>query len=167
MHSFVAKCAGVLCAGALCASLVAGCGSTTVSTVTEEQQANRDYMAQVNQKMESLGDDLDKFSDAVARQDIISMRTQAENAFKELDALAAVEAPEALADVHESYVSGVKNLREALSDYIDLYTEIQSATEQTPFDWSTYDQRVAAIQELYSDGLTALAHGDEVAAGKE
>ena len=167
MRSFVAKCAGLLCAGALCASVVAGCDSTTASTVTEEQQANRDYMAQVNQRMESLDADLEKFSDAVARQDVVSMRTQAESAFKALDALSTVEAPEALADVHASYVSGSAELREALSAYIDLYTEIQSATEQAPFDWSTYDQRIAAIQQLYNDGLAALGSGDEAAAGKE
>ena len=161
------KAAAIACVSLLCVLLVAGCATTPVSTMTEEQQANRNYMTQVNQKMEALSSNLENFSDAVSRKDVVSMRTQAENAFKTLDSLEAIEAPEALADVHEQYVAGTSSLRAALSDYIDLYAEIDSATEQAPFDWSTYDQRIAGIQSLYDKGLAALSAGDEAAASKE
>ncbi len=166
MRATISKCAGALCAGALCVSLISGCAPTTATnTLTEEQQANRDYMAQVNRAMESLGSSLEKFADSVARKDLVSMRVQAEDAFKSLDQLSATEAPEALADIRESYVSGTSELRQALSAYIDLYAEIEAAGDS--FDWSSYDQRVAQIQEHYNAGIAALESGDTMAASKE
>ncbi len=168
MSLLYTKRAVAVCAAALCVALVSGCTSNAAtSTLTEEQQANRTYMADVNLTMESLGADLEKFNDSVARKDIVSMRVQADNAFKTLDRLSALTVPEALSDVHQSYVSGANSMKEALTAYINLYAEIESASEQAPFDWSTYDQRVAAIQQRYDEGIAALKSGDEAAAAKE
>lgn len=44
---------------------------------------------------------------------------------------------------------------------MDLYTEIDSATDQQPFDYSTYEQRLASIQSAYDTGLQALRAGDQ------
>ena len=38
-------------------------------------------------------------------------------------------------------------MKDALNSYIDLYTEIDSATEAQPFDWSTYADRIAQIKQ--------------------
>ena len=95
------------------------------------------------------------------------MQTQAENALATLDGLGAIEAPEELADVQQSYQDGTSQLRDALNGYVALYTEISSATDAQPFDWSTYDARLAEIQEKYDAGIDALEAGDAAAAEVE
>ena len=88
----------------------------------------------------------------------------ADNAFKALDELDSQEAPDALKDVKQCYVDGSEQLENALNAYIELYTEIDSATDAQPFDWSTYDQRIADIQAAYNSGLEKLQEGDKTAA---
>ena len=157
------KLAAVLCAVILSCGLLAGCANTGANTATEEQQANRAYMSRVNGLMDELGAELESFADAVSRNDIVNMRTQADNAYQALDKLAELEAPEALEDVQQGYVDGTAKLREALDGYIALYTEMNGDS----FDQSTYDKRIADIQELYDEGVDLLQKADEAASGKE
>ena len=110
---------------------------------------------------------LSDFVDAVSRGDVVTMRTQADNAFKVLDDLSSLEAPEPLKDVAAGYVDGANSLKDALNSYIQLYTEIDGATTTDPFDWSTYDSRLQAIQDAYNAGIDKLKAADEAAAGKD
>ncbi len=158
----VRKISVALCALVLSIGMLAGCAGGPVNGASEEQQANRTYMSQVNQAMVELGDNLDQFVDAVSRDDVVNMRTQADNAYKTLDKLSELEAPEALADVKQGYVDGTSKLREALDEYIKLYTEARS----DDFDWSKYDNRVADVQKLYDEGVSLLQTADETAAQK-
>ena len=160
----LSKFAAVAVAGALGASVLGGCVAQQTSAVTEAQSENRAYMTQVNQTMETLKDRLTSFSDAVSRGDVVTMRTQADNAFKALDSLSSQDAPDALKDVKQQYVDGCASLESALNDYVMLYSEIDSATDEQPFDWSTYDQRIAAIQSSYDSGIAKLEAGDKTAA---
>lgn len=159
--TLIAKLGALASALALAAAMMAGCTAATTAANTE-QQANRAYMSQVNEVMEELGDGLDSFVDAVSRNDVVNMRTQAQNAYQALDKLEALEAPEELADIQEKYQEGTGKLREALDAYISLYTEMSGNS----FDWSTYDDRIAAVQSLYDEGVSALEEGDETAASK-
>ena len=161
------KVADVTCSGVLAVAMLAGCTTSQGSTATDEQKANREYMSTVNQKISSLEDTLSDFKDAVSREDVVNMKTTAASAGKVLDELASVEAPDELADIQSNYVDGTKALEEALNSYVDLYTEIDSATDANPFDWSTYDARVAAIQQQYDQGVASLKAGDEAAADKQ
>lgn len=160
----LSKVVAVAVAGVLGVSVLGGCVTQQSSTVTEAQSENRAYMTQVNQTMETLKDRLTSFSDAVSRGDVVTMRTQADNAFKALDALSSQDAPDALKDVKQQYVDGCASLEAALSDYVTLYAEIDSATDEQPFDWSMYDQRIAAIQSSYDEGIAKLEAGDKTAA---
>lgn len=119
-------------------------------------------MSQVNQTMVKLDGELDKFVDAVSRDDVVNMRTQADNAYRVLDELADIEAPEALADVKQGYVDGSNKLREALDGYVDLYTEASSED----FDWSKYDERIEKVQGLYDEGVSLMQQADEAASSK-
>ena len=161
------KLAVAICTGSLAVAMLAGCTATPQNSLTDEQKANREYMSAVNQKMTTLGSTLDSFNDAVSREDVVTMKTQAANASKVLDELANVETPEAFTDVRTNYVDGAKNLEAALNEYIELYSEIQSATEANPFDWSSYDQRVKTIQSHYDEGVAALKAGDEAVSAME
>ena len=152
-----------MCACVLAACMVAGCASG-VSEQDKNVQANRQYMSQVNQSMDELNGRLDSFIDAVSRGDVVNMKSQAANAYKALDKLNSMEAPEALADVQKHYVEGSSKLREALDAYIALYTQANAESEGADFDWSDYDSQVAAIQKIYDEGIKALQEGDKIAA---
>ncbi|WP_282209694.1 hypothetical protein [Parvibacter caecicola] len=141
---------------------LAGCVAGPQQAATgENANANSQYMAQVNQAVEELSTKLGAFDDAVSRNDVVSMRTQADGAFAALDKLNQLQPPEALKEVQEYYSDGCASLKEALSGYVDLYTEIDSATDQQPFDYSTYEQRLSSIQSAYDTGLQALRAGDQ------
>ena len=164
-RSMLIKAVGVMCAAFVAAAALAGCTSQE-SAATKQQSENRQYMTQVNQTMEDLQSRLDGFTDAVSRGDLVGMRTQADNAYKALDELGKLNVPDDLKDIQQEYVDGTNKLKDALNAYIELYTEIDSATEAQPFDYSTYDQRVADIKSLYDEGIGKLQSGDNKASEK-
>ncbi len=151
-----------VCSTVLLAGLLAGCMSPNTGA-TDQQRANRTYMTKVNQAMEDLNSRLGDFDDAVSRGDVITMRTQADNAFSAIDALAAIDTPDAMKGLQSGYVDGCNALKGALNDYIDLYTEIDSATDEHPFDYGAYDERIKAVQDKYNDGISKLKAADEEA----
>ena len=160
----LSKAIALASAGILGMGVLGGCAAQQTSAVTEAQSENRAYMTQVNQTMETLKDRLASFSDAVSRGDVVNMRTQADNAFKALDSSNSQDAPDSLKDIKQQYVDGCADLETALSDYVTLYAEIDSATDTQPFDWSSYDERLAAIQSSYDSGIAKLEAGDKAAA---
>lgn len=165
MSTTKAKAVSAVVAATLAIGALAGCTGQTAGS--EQQDVNRQYLSQVNQVMDDLETSLASFTDAVSRNDVVGMQTQAENALSKLDSLGSIEAPEELSEVQQSYQDGTAQLREALSSYVALYTEISSATDAQPFDWSTYDARLAEIQEKYDAGIDALEAGDKAAAEVE
>lgn len=143
---------------------IAGCATTATSDPEADAQAqNRQFMTQVNQTMEDLSDRLDSFNDAVSRGDVVTMRGEADNAYKCISSLESLEAPEALKDIKQGYVDGCNDLKGALDSYISLYAEIESATEEAPFDYSTFEGRVQEIQSLYDQGIAKLQEADDKA----
>ena len=153
---------GVACAAVMAVVLLGGCAGQN-NQATEQQKANRQYMTQVNQTMEDLAGKLDGFSDAVARGDLVTMRTQADNAFKSIEDLNKIEAPEDMKKIQAEYVEGCNDLKDAMNAYIGLYSEIESATDDQPFDYGTYDERLKAIQDQYDKGIGKLQSGENKA----
>ena len=164
-RSMLIKAVGVMCAAFVAVAALAGCTSQE-SAATKQQSENRQYMTQVNQTMEDLQSRLDGFTDAVSRGDLVGMRTQADTAYKALDELGKLNVPDDLKDIQQEYVDGTNKLKDALNAYIELYTEIDSATEAQPFDYSTYDQRIADIKSQYDEGIGKLQSGDNKASEK-
>ena len=164
-RSMLIKAVSVMCAAFVAVAALAGCASQE-SAATKQQSENRQYMTQVNQTMEDLQSRLDGFTDAVSRGDLVGMRTQADNAYKALDELGKLNVPDDLKDIQQEYVDGTNKLKDALNAYLELYTEIDSATEAQPFDYSTYDQRIADIKSQYDEGIGKLQSGDNKASEK-
>lgn len=148
------------CAGLMLVLALAGCAQQN-SQQDAEQAANRAYMSQVNQIMENLDKRLDSFEAAVSRGDTVTMRTQADNAFKAIDELDVLEVPEVLKDVHQGYIDGCSELEGVLNAYIQLYSDIDSQGES--FDYSTYDARLKEIQDKYNAGVEKLEEADKKA----
>ena len=161
-HTRFAKVLVAMFAGVLMVAALGGCAQQDTATA-QQQSENRQYMTQVNQTMDDLKSRLESFTDAVSRGDVVGMRTQADNAFKAIDDLSNLNVPDALKDIQKEYVDGTADLKDALNSYIDLYTEIDSATEAQPFDYSTYDQRIADIKSQYDEGIGKLQSGDNKA----
>lgn len=161
-HTRFAKVLAAVFAGVLMVAALGGCAQQDTAA-TQQQSENRQYMTQVNQTMDDLKSRLESFTDAVSRGDVVGMRTQADNAFKAIDDLNNINVPDALKDIQKEYVDGTADLKDALNSYIDLYTEIDSATEEQPFDYATYDQRIQDIKSKYDEGIGKLQSGDNKA----
>ena len=81
-HTMV-KLTATVCAAALSVAVLGGCmPQQQTSAASQAQSDNRAYMTQVNQTWKRCKPALSGFSDAVSRGDVITMRTQADNAFK-------------------------------------------------------------------------------------
>ena len=158
----IARVLAVALGAALALGALAACQSPATGA-TDQQQANRTYMTKVNQAVEELNTRLGEFDEAVAQESVVNMRNKANSAFEAIDALAAIDTPDAMKDLQTNYVDGCNKLKDALNSYIDLYTEISSATEEAPFDFSAYDGRVKEIQDAYNEGIDKLKAADEEA----
>lgn len=158
---------GALLVG-LCFSvlLMAGCMSSGLET-QDEGAKNREYMSQVNQIMDDINAELTDFTEAVSSSDLVGMKTQSEDAFKAIEELKKLEAPEALKSVHDEYVSGCEDLEQALSGYIEIYAEMETATEEQPYDYSGYSEQLKKIEKKYEGGIEHLKEADKTAAELE
>lgn len=142
--------------------MLAGCAGIEQNSEEAKAQAeNRQFMSDVNAIMEELSQRLDSFNDAVSRGDVITMRTQADDAFKVLDNLESLEAPEVLQDVKQGYVDGSKQLKDALNAYIALYTDL--AANPSAVSTDAYKERLASIQDTYDQAVEKLKSTDEAA----
>ena len=162
IFSKIQRCACIALAGAFVAAALVGC-TATQTAAEDEQTVNRQYMAAVNQAMDELATKLDSFNDAVSRADVVTMRTQAEKAFKEIDDLEAIEAPEVLSEVKAGYVEGCAMLESALGQYIDLYMQLESGA--IAVDSEEYANALADIQANYDSGIAKLEETDKLALG--
>lgn len=151
-----------LCAAVLMVGTLAGCAGIEQNSEEAKAQAeNRQFMSDVNAIMEELSQRLGSFNDAVSRGDVITMRTQADDAFKVLDDLESLEAPEVLQDVKQGYVDGSKQLKDALNAYIALYTDL--AANPSAVSTEAYKERLASIQDTYDQAVEKLKSTDEAA----
>ena len=151
-----------LCAAVLMVGMLAGCAGIEQNSEEAKAQAeNRQFMSDVNAIMEELSQRLDSFNDAVSRGDVITMRTEADDAFKVLDNLESLEAPEVLQDVKQGYVDGSKQLKDALNAYIALYTDL--AANPSAVSTDAYKERLASIQDTYDQAVEKLKSTDEAA----
>ena len=130
---------------------------------TEEekaQKAHREYMSQVNRLLDSLTLELDAFGDAVAEENAAKMNSHTDKVKAIIVELRAIKAPEGLAVVHNEYVTGCDELREALEAYVTLYTALNSATEEEPFDYATFNEELQKVKKKYDSGIKHLETGD-------
>ena len=150
----------LLCAAVAVALVFVGCAPAGPTPEEQAAQANRAYMSQVNEIMEKLGGNLDAFTDAVSRDDLVGMNIQMGNAKRTIDALAALVPPEVFKDVHAKYTEGVQQLRAALEEYVALYTDIQNEPD------ADYSERLASVQASYDAGIASLQAADDALAAK-
>ncbi|MCI9130171.1 MAG: hypothetical protein HFJ65_07710 [Eggerthellaceae bacterium] len=148
---------------ALALGLVGCANQQAQEPAEEEQTTSRSFMADMNQAAADLSEKMTAFTDAVAREDLVSMQTQADSAYAVINRISEIEAPEELGELKQKYVDGANQLKDAMSSYIDLYTEIDTATTRDPFDYDTYNDRISQIQAAYDAGIQTIKDADQSA----
>lgn len=148
------KLAAVAAAFALCLACLAGCAGAANNVDAAAQ--NRAYMAQANTAMMQLNDDLVPFAEAAAAGDIVTMEQTAATAVRDMQAFEEIVAPEGMAEIHAEYAAGCKDLRAALQGYVQLYRDSASV------DDADFNERIAAIQKQYDEGIAHIQQGDKM-----
>ena len=140
-----------------CLSALVGCSSN--SAESDAQTQNRQYMSSVNTIMETLSTNMGEFSTAVKDKEVVSLSSQLSSVNQCVSDLEALTVPEAMNDIHSSYVQGAKELQTALSSYVQLYEDVK-APQNGSYNYSDYDSRIADIQSHYNAGIQALQDAD-------
>ena len=159
--------AAFVAAAFACSLMLTGCTQPLGQASTEQEEAgptSRSFMAQMNETSNLLSEKMASFADAVSREELVSMKLQADAAFGVISQMEAIEAPEELADLKQQYVNGCTQLKDVLSGYLDLYSEIEASTTRNPFDYDGYPDRIAGLQASYDAAVQALESADKSAA---
>ena len=143
--------AAMLCVA--CLAALVGCSGNNAEQ--DAQTQNRQYMSSVNTNME-------EFATAVKDGEVVSLDAQLEAVNKCVDDLNALTPPEAMTDIHKSYVTGATEMQTALAAYVQLYEDVRAPASGS-FDYSTYDSRLAEIQSHYDAGIAAFQDADSKA----
>jgi len=126
-------------------------------------KANREYTTEANRLIDSLSSELGSFTEAVSEENHVKMNTYSDNAKAIIAELKVLEVPEDLKVIHVEYLTGCIELSKALDAYTALYTAMNSATEENPFDYSTFDEELGKIKKTYDSGIKHLETGDKKA----
>lgn len=143
-----------------CLGALVGCSGNTAEQDTQTQ--NRQYMSSVNTIMDTLNTNMEEFATAVKDGEVVSLDAQLEAVNTCVDDLNAITPPEAMTDIHKSYVTGATEMQTALAAYVQLYEDV-NAPQSGSFDYSTYDSRLADIQSHYDAGIAAFQDADSKA----
>lgn len=143
-----------------CLGALVGCSGNTAEQ--DAQTQNRQYMSSVNTIMDTLNTNMEEFATAVKDGEVVSLDAQLEAVNTCVDDLNAITPPEAMTDIHKSYVTGATEMQTALAAYVQLYEDV-NAPQSGSFDYSTYDSRLADIQSHYDAGITAFQDADSKA----
>ena len=79
------------------------------------------------------------------------------------ESLEGLSVPDAMGDIHSSYVNGAKELQTALSSYVQLYEDVKAPANGVAPSGADYDSRMAEIQSHYDAGIKALQDADSKA----
>lgn len=141
---------------------LAGCsssGQTDAADSSSSASANRDYMSSANTIIEQLQENLTDFSEAVSDDNLVSMKTAAKKAYANIDSFKQLQPTDTLKPVHSEYVKGCNDLKDALEQYIDLFSD----QKKSKLSDAQYKQRLKKIQAKYDSGMNHLKAGDKKA----
>ena len=155
--------ARIIVVAMLCIACLGALVSCSGNTAEQDAQTqNRQYMSSVNTIMDTLNTNMEEFATAVKDGEVVSLDAQLEAVNTCVDDLNAITPPEAMTDIHKSYVTGATEMQTALAAYVQLYEDV-NAPQSGSFDYSTYDSRLADIQSHYDAGIAAFQDADSKA----
>ena len=155
----IAAIIALLCAFALCSCK----GVSALNSPENAAKAQSAvYFASVNQIVNDLKAELGDFSTLVKNKDTNAMKEKLDSAQKLIDELKSVDVPQNCEDVQQAYLDGFIQMQQALSNYINIYTDFINGS----IDNSVLNTRVADVQKSYNQGLELLSKADLLAAQK-
>ena len=153
MKKPTAKTIAIVASSAMLCVAMTGCSSMVPSSSTAQNQTVS-YASQVGQSVTSLSADLTTFSAAVAAGDLEQVRVAVDAVTKDIEAIKAIEASGAMAEVKEKYDAGCAALMDALNQYVALFESQGSPSGEA----------LQAAQQKYQEGVTLLMEADKAAA---
>lgn len=148
---------GVIISVLALAAVLGGCAANTQNQQPDNPTLNRQYMAQLNQKISKLSEVTTKFQEAVAQKDAVLMNAQV----KEIDGIISdienAEVTDDLKDVSSEYVDGLKAMSASLKSYADAYTRFQSGE----LDAAGLKSQIDDAQKAYDDAASKLKGADD------
>lgn len=159
MHNRIIRIARLTVLALALATVVAGCASTGTAdtSVTDEANANRQYMASLNSQMAGLQDVMDEFQVALSEGNTVVMQSQIDKCDAIIDKIEAGQPTDNLADAKGQYVDALKTLDGAMKDYVSLYSD----AEKSLLSAQDVSSRMDQIQSAYNDGIEKLEKADE------
>ena len=106
---------------------------------------------------------LQKAEEAVKDGEVVSLSAQLSAVDQCVSDLEGLSVPDAMGDIHSSYVNGAKELQTALSSYVQLYEDVKAPANGVAPSGADYDSRMAEIQSHYDAGIKALQDADSKA----
>jgi hypothetical protein len=149
-----------LCAAVFALMLAACTPPQATSSQDDNVSANRQYMSALSQMSDDLAAKLQGFSEAASRNDTVSMRTQADNAFQVIELMPPEGAPDDLKELRDGYMEACDELADALTSYLELYDD---AAGSSPLSRDAYAARVKEIQDTYDEAISKLSDTDQKA----
>lgn len=144
----------------LSAALLVGCSGNNAAQ--ENLAKNRQYMSSVNQIMDEFDSSMESFAASVKDGEVLALNAQLAAMNKAVDSLNALDVPSDMESIQDSYVKGTESLQKAMNLYVELYQDVK-LPEHGTFDYATYNDRLAEVQQLYTDGKTQLEEADKKA----
>lgn len=150
---------------------LAGCSFPGANeTADENAAANRQFIAQLNNKTNELGSVLSTFQEAVSQKDAVGMKAASSSAEKIIEAVKAMEAPkpsagartkdssEDLNNVKDLYAEGMSELNAVMNDYADLYAGVVAGS----LNKQAFDRKLESVQASYEHAIEQLQTADQL-----
>ena len=153
-----------MCCATFCVVALAGCGQINKMTdpANAEKAATSVYFAEVNSAVNEFKSTLGDFSADVKEKNVDNMKKKIDESQKLIDQFNKLEVPKNCEDVQKLYLDGFVQMQQALSNYVQIYSDFQSGQ----IDNNVLNQRVADVQSSYNSGLNLLTQADKLASEK-
>lgn len=147
----------------ICTFVLSSCDSLDLSKSASDMQkaSTTSYLAQINSISQDFKNIISDFETDVKNKDIDSMKNKLSEADKLIEDFKSIDAPEPCKDVASAYSDGFMKLQQALSKYVQIYSDINSGSAT-----SDTSQQITEIQNLYNQALEQLRQADKLAAEK-
>ncbi|MDO5427284.1 MAG: hypothetical protein Q4F54_06665 [Coriobacteriia bacterium] len=148
----------------VCFFMLAGCSGFgfPASQADAEKAVTSAYFAEVNTLVGEFKTTLGDFPADVKEKKVDSMKEKVDAAQKLIDQFSKLDVPKNCEDVHKLYTDGLVQMQQALSNYVQVYSDFVSGS----IDNNVLNQRVADVQTSYNQGIDLLAQADKLAAQK-
>ena len=153
-----------ICCLGVCVFTLAGCSQFGLpATVADaEKAATSAYFAEVNTVVNEFKTTIGDFSSDVKEKKVDSLKDKVDACDKLVTQFSKLDVPKNCEDVHKLYTDGLVQMQQALSNYVQIYTDFVNGS----IDNSVLNQRVADVQSSYNQGLELLSQADKLAAQK-